>query len=317
MLGTFPGAKRSPTPGTEVTLVYLFVFYYSSDMGNVPATIFSNDVITVFNLNWNIADLIDVIIITLLVYTAIFLFKQTRSLRILAGIGILLLLYIFAQLFQLDLTLTFLRYFFGFFLVIFVVVFQEELRKFFEMITLVSTRQKKSRPLAVSSPASNAVLQAMAYFAHERIGALLVFSGEEQIKRYLEGGEMLDGVITEDVIISIFDPTSPGHDGAMIINKNRIEQFGVHLPLSNNFREIGKHGTRHSAALGLAERTDAFIIVVSEERGTVEQLETALNKFLKEKFVEDRYSSWNDLIVRNTGEKFIAVALALLLKLLS
>ena len=142
---------------------------------------------------------------------------------------------------------------------------------------------------------------------------------------------MLDGVISEDVMLSIFDPTSPGHDGAMILNKNRIEKFGVHLPLSNNFREIGKHGTRHSAALGIAERSDALALVVSEESGmmslaqngslkevkSLEELELRLNKFLREKLPDDYANSFTDIIRYNMREKIAALAIAILLKLLS
>lgn len=292
---------------------------------------FLDSLLSWFQNGFRFSDVLDVVIVASLVYIAIFLFKQTRSLRILAGIGILLLLYIAAGILTLSLTTAFLQYFFGFFLVIFVVVFQEELRRFLELIALVSTRQRSSRPIKVSSPASDAILQAVAYFVHNKIGALIVLSGEERFERYLEGGEMLDGIISEDVLMSIFDPTSPGHDGAMIINKNRIERFGAHLPLSNNFREIGKHGTRHSAALGLAERTDAFIIVVSEEKGTIsvayksklrelksiEELEMLLTKFLKDTFAEDTYSSWQELLFENTWEKFASVGVALLLKILA
>ncbi len=280
-----------------------------------------------FTRNFYIADFADVLIIALFLYSAILLFKQTRSYLPLIGIGMLIVVYSLSQVFHLFLTSLALQSFFSAFFIVLVVIFQDELRRFFESIAAWSTRQKAEKPIAIASTALNELVQAIAHMAHQRIGALIVLSGQENIERHVEGGKEVDGLLSEELILSIFDATSPGHDGAMIIQKNRIVKFGAHLPLSNNFKEIGKHGTRHSATLGLAERSDAFTIVVSEEQGTIsigyngklktlkniDDLEKELGRFLKEKFPEDSYRSWEAVLKKNAPEKAIALICAGLL----
>jgi hypothetical protein len=103
----------------------------------------------------------------------------------------------------------------------------------------------------------------------ERRGALLVFPGSEPVEGHVEGGIALDARLSEPLLLSLFDPHSPGHDGAVIVQGDRLTRFAVHLPLSNDEDQLRGHGTRHAAALGLAERTSALCVVVSEERGTV------------------------------------------------
>jgi hypothetical protein len=105
--------------------------------------------------------------------------------------------------------------------------------------------------------------------ARDKIGALVVVRGKAPIARHLSGGIESDSKLSEPILRSIFDSHSPGHDGAVIIEENRIARFAAHLPLSKDFRQLADVGTRHGAALGLSELTDAFCIVVSEERGRI------------------------------------------------
>jgi hypothetical protein len=105
--------------------------------------------------------------------------------------------------------------------------------------------------------------------ASARIGALIVLRGREPLEPHLEGGIELSGRLSEPLLLSLFDASSPGHDGAVVLSDGRVERFAVHLPLSSDHAQLGQAGTRHAAALGLAERCDALCIVVSEERGTV------------------------------------------------
>ncbi len=207
-------------------------------------------------------------------------------------------LYLFAKYFNLYLTWYLLQYFVGVSLVIFVIIFQSEIRKYFEFLGLIGTRQIKVGRLAPKSPLLGEIVQSCVRMAQAKIGALIVIQGNDDIVNFTEGGTALDGVISEDIIQSIFDPHSDGHDGALIIRNNRISKFGTHLPLSTNFKEIGKHGTRHSAALGITEVSDAFSIVVSEEKGKISiskegklktlnefsDLEKELEKYTRAKF---------------------------------
>ena len=104
----------------------------------------------------------------------------------------------------------------------------------------------------------------------KRRGALVVLPGRGPIERhFLQHGVPLDAEISEELLDSLFDPGSAGHDGALVMQNNRVQEFGVHLPLSENRDELKGGGTRHAAALGLAERSDALCLVVSEERGTI------------------------------------------------
>jgi hypothetical protein len=97
----------------------------------------------------------------------------------------------------------------------------------------------------------------------------MIIPGTEDLERHVEGGISLSGELSEPLLLSLFDASSPGHDGAVILRGSVVERFAVHLPLSSDHAQLRGGGTRHAAALGLAERTDALCIVVSEERGKV------------------------------------------------
>jgi uncharacterized protein (TIGR00159 family) len=114
-----------------------------------------------------------------------------------------------------------------------------------------------------------AVVVAVQRMAESRHGALIVFPGTQSIEPDVHGGVELDAKLSVPMLLSLFDPSSPGHDGALIVRHGRAAEFAVHLPLSTNDDVLGDHGTRHAAALGLSERTDALCVVVSEERGKV------------------------------------------------
>ncbi len=175
--------------------------------------------------------------------------------------------HLIAQQFKLQLTTWIFQGFFAALVVVVVVVFQDDLRRLFEQIATLSLRRKAPRP----DPSSLATLTRGLYrLAAKRRGALVVLPGREPIERhFLQYGVPLDAEISEELLDSLFDPGSAGHDGALVMQNNRIEVFGAHLPLSENRDELKGGGTRHAAALGLAERSDALCLVVSEERGTI------------------------------------------------
>ena len=186
----------------------------------------------------------------------------------LLGLGFLGVFYhLIAQQFKLQLTTWILQGFFAALVVVVVVVFQDDLRRLFEQIATLSLRRKAPRP----DPSSLGTLtRGLHQLAAKRRGALVVLPGREPIERhFLQHGVPLDAEISEELLDSLFDPGSAGHDGALVMENNRVKEFGVHLPLSENRNELKGGGTRHAAALGLAEHSDALCLVVSEERGTI------------------------------------------------
>jgi uncharacterized protein (TIGR00159 family) len=146
-----------------------------------------------------------------------------------------------------------------------IIIFQPELRKVLEKAVSVPPHRLKDQDIALQSLIGEALMK----LAQERCGAIIVFPGKEPIKEKISGGYQLNAVPSLPLILSIFDPNSPGHDGAVIIEGSKLTQFGVRLPMSQSTRLSEEYGTRHHAAMGLAEQTDALTLVVSEERGKV------------------------------------------------
>jgi diadenylate cyclase len=146
-----------------------------------------------------------------------------------------------------------------------IIIFQPELRKVLEKAVSVPPHRLKDRDNTLQTLIGEALMK----LAQERCGAILVFPGKEPINDKISGGYQLNAVPSIPLILSIFDPNSPGHDGAVIIEGSKLTQFGVRLPMSQSARLSEDYGTRHHAAMGLAEQTDSLALVVSEERGKV------------------------------------------------
>lgn len=284
----------------------------------------------VFNVNFGsnvyLTDLLDVAIITIFSYIAILFLKQARSLAAFIGISVLGIVYILAKTFHLYITAIILQSFFSIFIVVLVIVFQDELKRSFELIATTGTRRVKSKSLIAFSSTIFSIVQATSNLMRKKHGALIIIPGKEIIERHIRGGNILDGVVTAPLLESIFDPDSAGHDGAVIISKDRVLKFGVHLPLSENLKQIKERGTRHSAAIGISERADVLAIVVSEERGEIsiakngkmktlkdtQELEKHLNQYYKEKFPEKPGNFLKDLFKKRGLEKIAAVVIACL-----
>ncbi|NLZ18164.1 MAG: hypothetical protein GX087_10610 [Desulfobulbaceae bacterium] len=146
-----------------------------------------------------------------------------------------------------------------------IVIFQPELRKVLERAVWAPPRGAQINDERLPKLIANC----LSALAKDYCGALIVYPGREPIGEKTTGGFVLNAVPSYPLILSLFDPNSPGHDGAIIIVGDRITRFGVRLPMSNSSRLANSYGTRHHAAMGLAEQTDALALVVSEERGQV------------------------------------------------
>jgi uncharacterized protein (TIGR00159 family) len=212
-------------------------------------------------------DVVDILLVTVLLYTAIVWIRRTQAALVAGGILILGILYLVAEALELRLISWIFQGFFAIFLVIIVVIFQEELRQLFERVAMWGLRRRNARPQA--SDHTDVLVRCLSDFAKDRIGALVVLPGTQPLQRHLQGGVGLGGALSVPLLKSIFDPHSAGHDGAVLVEDGQVSRFAVHLPLSKDFAQLSGVGTRHSAALGLAELTDALCLVVSEERGKI------------------------------------------------
>ena len=205
--------------------------------------------------------------------------KRIGTWGIAAGVLITMALYLLASL----LDLKGIEWIFGNLsqvaLIALIVIFQPELRKIFERAASV----RRSKHLDSGDELISFLVDALWDMAQKRQGAIVVLPGNEPLQEWLAGGYTLDARPSLPLIMSIFDPNSPGHDGAIIISKGKITQFGVRLPISTSARLPEEYGTRHHAGMGLAERSDALVIVVSEERGRISSFKNGTMRSLSDR----------------------------------
>jgi uncharacterized protein (TIGR00159 family) len=274
-------------------------------------------------LEIRLTDAIDILVVTALLSAALVWIRRTQAFLVATGIGFLIGFYLLAEFLDLQLTAWIFQGFFAIFVVVIVVIFQEELRQLFERVAIWGLR-RRAQVVPAADPA--AVLTAcLADFAREHIGALIVLPGRQPIERHVQGGLDLDGKLTLPLLKSIFDHHSPGHDGAVIIEDGKIARFAVHLPLSKDLRQLENVGTRHAAALGLSELTDALCLVVSEERGTIsvaqrgrltvlgsaQALGPILTEFYAARAPRERSAPWTEALRRNWIERLASLLLVL------
>lgn len=279
-----------------------------------------------FRTHFRIADAVDILLMSAIVYWGLVWFKQTASRRVLIGIIVVLVIYFLARTLDMFLVSLVLQAGFAVFIIILVVIFQEDLRRMFERIAGARwfgrfVRTTPDLPFDLDS-----LVEAAFVMADSRTGALIVLKGVEPLDRHANGGVALDGKISRPLLFSLFDSSSPGHDGAVLIDKGRIEKFATHLPISKDHKQIAGRGTRHSAALGLAECSDALAVVVSEERGVVSVAEAGelvaidspsilkqrIESFFERRSPVQNRSAVKQTLLRNGWLKLIAVALTVI-----
>ena len=273
-----------------------------------------------------VPDVLDMMLVGSLVYGLLLWFKRTRAAFVALGLLLLAIVYTVAFLAGMYMTVRIFQGFFAVFIVAVIVIFQEDIRSVFERIAVWSL----TGGVLKSAPTHRQVeilVRSLGDLARDHIGALVVLRGLDPLDRHLSGGWDLNGELSEALIKSIFDSHSLGHDGAFIVEEGRVSRFGVQLPLSKDFGRITNLGTRHSAALGLAERTDALILVVSEEAGTVSiarrgeltvvadlaDLQDAIEVFLIRLMPDHSQNPVLRFVTENWREKLSAAAVSILL----
>jgi diadenylate cyclase len=219
----------------------------------------------------------DIAITALLIYWLFSLIRGTRAVRLVIGVCLLLVVYALALTFDLRLLTVILQTsaYVGLFAL--VVVFQPELRRMLDRIGRLGSLGWLISPAEQSAVAHTAVEvgRAAARLSRESYGALIVIERETGLQEIAETGVMLDADLTADLITTIFWPKTPLHDGAVVIRRGRILAAGAILPSAETTIPLERFGTRHKAALGITEQTDAVVVVVSEETGRISLVERA------------------------------------------
>lgn len=222
-------------------------------------------------LNIRIRDIFDILIVAMAFYKILMLIRETRAEQLTKGMFMLFALTKVSEWLELytlnwilDTTMTV-----G--LIAILIVFQPELRRGLEYIGrsrffTKSFMEIKSESL---SEVFNEIVDAVASLSRQKIGALIVIERETGLNEVVETGTRIDGKVSSDLLINIFIPNTPLHDGAVIIKDDKIKAAGCFLPLTDNMSLSKDLGTRHRAALGISERSDCLAIVVSEETGSI------------------------------------------------
>jgi len=213
-------------------------------------------------------DLVDILLVSFIIYRIFILIKGTRALRILVGLAIIVIAYWASRQFELLALDWMLSTFLSSVILVVVVLFQNEIRLALAHVGMnpfLSARDSSSSGAQVIEE----LMKASVGLANKRIGALIVIQRETDLSDYVEEGVKIDAFLSRELLLSTFIPYSPIHDGAVIIRQGRVHMAGCFLPLTTSPDLEKELGTRHRAAIGLSEETDAVVIVVSEETGTI------------------------------------------------
>ena len=209
--------------------------------------------------------ILEIFFIWILLYQLIRFFQGTRAMHVLMGLLILAIIFNIAKFLELHTINWVLTKLFAVGVVAFLIIFQPELRRGLARIgqnTFLGGFLKEGGTL-------DEVVQACDHLAKNRMGGIIAIERDIGLKNYIESGIQLDAQVTAELLITLFNPSTPTHDGGVIIQNDRVASCGSLFPLSQNTDLARTLGTRHRAAIGLTEETDAVCIVVSEERGTI------------------------------------------------
>ena len=244
-------------------------------------------------MNFQFKDAVDIIIVAFLIYGVVKLVRETRAGQLVKGLFLLVILFIISSYFNLVMVSRVLAYFFQFAFVAILIVFQPEIRKALEQvgrnnvgqsIAAVVTGRDRSYDRAQIRKAINAVVDGVGILQQLKMGALIVFERKTKLGDIIETGTQINCEPSGQIVGNIFFNKAPLHDGAMIIRDGMIHAAGCILPLTKNTSVSAELGTRHRAALGVSEESDAVVVVVSEETG---QISVAVNGVLARRFTRD------------------------------
>ncbi len=213
-------------------------------------------------------DLLDIAIVSVLIYELLKLLHRTHAVQILIGGGLIVLLYYAAQFTPLQTLNWLIGDMFGYAVFAVIVLFQGDIRRALARLGRAPFFRYVNRPAAIDETIDEVVV-ALRMLAERKTGAIVAIERAVGLRNYVESGIPVDARVSYDLLVTLFQPGSPLHDGAVLIQQDRIAAAACFLPLSVDTPVARKFGTRHRAAIGLSEETDAIVLVVSEETGLV------------------------------------------------
>ncbi len=217
------------------------------------------------SLRW--ADGIDILVMSIIIYRFLLILQGTRAVQMLLGLSILGILWWASSSYELFAVSWLFRHFFDYIFIIIIILFQDQIKS--ALVSFGGSRLFSRTNKEKIGEQIEEVAEAVGALSRERTGALIVFEKSQGLLNYTLTGTRLESKVHSDVIYSLFQTKSPLHDGAIILYNGVILSAGCYLPLSKNV-EIDRHfGTRHRAALGISEVSDAVVVVVSEETGRI------------------------------------------------
>ena len=225
---------------------------------------------TLTRMQWS--DYLDIIVVAFLIYKLLPLIRTPSTMRIARAVVAVVVIAWLTEVMHLYTVSFILNQFLAVGLLAFVILFQPELRRMLDHLGNVRLRSFfgiTEKPLQEMDAVIGQVVMACEVMSRERVGALIVFAREQRLEEYFKTGTQIDGQVSEQLLRNIFFPKASLHDGAMIIRDGRVAAAGCVLPLSDSNRLSADLGTRHRAGVGMSEASDAVVVIVSEETGTI------------------------------------------------
>ena len=217
--------------------------------------------------NFRVQDLLDILFLTVLAYYLFLWFRGTKAFNALVGLLALGIVFTLAQAWGLFMTTWVFQIFWQVLVILLIILFQSEIRQVLEKVDPLQAfgLSKRIKPGEWVQALSEGVFT----LAEKKIGALLIVERQDRVEQWITAGRELEGEVSREILLSVFQKDSPLHDGAAVVRNGRMVLVACYLPLSSDENLPGAWGTRHRAAMGLSEKCDAMVIVVSEEKGEV------------------------------------------------
>jgi diadenylate cyclase len=261
-----------------------------------------------YKTTMNVGDIIEILIIALLMYYILVWMKSTRAWALLKGIIVICVFLLFADLFEMTTILWMAKNVLTFAVTALIVVMQPELRKALEELgkkniitSVLPFDNNHGEEEKLSEKTISEIVKAAFEMGRVRTGALIVIEKNESLRDYERTGIDVDGIVSNQLLINIFEHNTPLHDGAVIVRGNRITSATCYLPLSDNTDLSKELGTRHRAGVGISEVTDSMTVIVSEETGKVS---VAYEGDLERNITADELRErMHDILIGNTAEK--------------